>query len=292
MKTYISVNVVSQSLLFIDCINKNRCHTLEEAAQIKLPLGINFAVSLAFAEQCEWILLSYSKIGISDIGHTILTKFNGESISEELWRIILSQYIAVCQPAWAKRIPYGRKEAYLFMNEEEQRCFSEAGLIDSQDDAVLNWWDALAEIERTKKNEQNNEVGRQGEKLTMLYEEARTGAQPDWRAIETNLAGYDILSQRSAENNERILIEVKSSTQSIQNAFAIITRHEWETATLANNKGRYYFYFWCICASSRMLARITADEMSPHIPVDGKTGLWDNAKIPYSAFSTRFAPVS
>ena len=288
MNTYISVNVVSQSLLFIECLNKNRCHTLAEAAQIKLPLGIGLDVSLAFAEQCEWILFSNSIISFSDTGLQILSMFNGESITVELWRIILSQYISVCQPAWAKRIPYGRKEAYFFMNEEEQRCFSEAGLIDSQDDAVLDWWDSLAEIERTKKNELNNEVGRQGEKLTMRYEEARTGVQADWRSIETNLAGYDILSQRSADNPERILIEVKTSTQSIENAVALITRHEWETASLANNKDRYYFYFWCISGSNRLLAKISANEIEPHMPVDGDMGAWDNARIPFVSFSTRF----
>ena len=292
MNTYISVNVVSQSLLLIECINKNSCHSLSDVAQLKLPFGINSNISFDFAEQCKWLITSNSDIRFSPEGSQILAMFNGETITESLWRVILSQYISVCQPAWVKRIPYGRKEAYLVMNEEEQRCFSEAGLIDSQADAVLTWWDSLAEIERIKKQEQNNEVGRQGEKLTMRYEEVRTGVKPDWRSIESNLAGYDILSQRSADNKEKILIEAKASTKPMENACAIISRHEWETASMANNKGRYYFYFWCISSAKTILARIAVNEIRPHMPIDGTTGLWDNAQIPFSAFSCHFIPVS
>ena len=48
-----------------------------------------------------------------------------------------SCYITVCRPVWAKRIPYGRKEAYLIMNEEEKRCFDEAALMESIDESVL-----------------------------------------------------------------------------------------------------------------------------------------------------------
>ena len=151
MKTYISVNVVSQALLLIDFLNKNQCYKLTETAQLKLPFGINYAVSLEFAKQCEWIRESNASIEFSDTGLTILSMFNGDAISESLWKIILLQYISVCQPIWAKRIPFGRKEAYIFMNEEEQRCFFEAGLIDNYDDDVLDWWDSLAEIERLKK---------------------------------------------------------------------------------------------------------------------------------------------
>ena len=291
MKTYISVNVVSQSLLLLECINKNRCSTLAEAAQLKLPFGISYDTSVAFAKQCEWILESNSKIEFSDIGLTILRTFNGETITEALWRIILSQYISVCQPAWAKRVPYGRKAAYLFMSEEEQRCFSEAGLIDSIDDSVLNWWDSLADKERSKKNVQNTKVGRQGEKLTLHFEKERTGVMPEWISIESNVDGYDILSQREASNDERILIEVKASTQTIENAYAIISRHEWKTATLANNINRYFFYFWCISPSNNTLARISVHEMLPHMPVDGLTGKWDDAQIPFASFSSLFCSV-
>jgi len=177
------------------------------------------------------------------------------------------------------------------MNEEEQRCFVEAGLIDSIDSGVVAWWDALAEQEQTLKAKSKDETGRRGELLTISYEKKRTGVTPYWTAIESNLAGYDISSRRSAMDGDQILIEVKASTQALPCAAGIITRHEWETAIRCNNIDRYLFYFWCIHVEKQLLAIITAKEMSGQIPTDSNQGRWESVSVPFISFENRFASV-
>ena len=56
-----------------------------------------------------------------------------------------------------------------------------------------------------KKDLSLDDVGRKGERLTLQYEELRTNVKPDWRSIETNLSGYDVLSQRSKTDNTPLL---------------------------------------------------------------------------------------
>lgn len=292
MKNYISVNLVSQSLLMIRCIQKNHCYSISGIEQLKFPYGVNLTVSMDFAKQCEWVKEKNSVIELTQIGNTVASMFDGEMISGELWKTILNGYISVCHPAWAKRIPYGRKEAFLFMNEEEQRCFFEAGLIDSQNDDVLKWWDSIAEIERMKKNNSLEEVGRKGERLTMKYEELRTGVKPDWRSVETNLSGYDIISQRSADDTGRVLIEVKTSSKPIEEAEAIISRHEWNVAKMQNNEKRYFFYIWNIRPMQIQLAVVGVDEMGHHIPDNNELGKWESVSIPFKAFLKGFRTVT
>ena len=150
MKTYISINVVSQSLLLLSAISKHQCSLLTDVKQLRLPYGINCDVALFFANQCDWIRVDQKSLAITETGLQINASFDGISIDTYLWQLILMSYIAACQPIWAKRIPFGRKEAYLFMNEEEQRCFDEAGLMSSIDSNVIKWWDEIAEAERKK----------------------------------------------------------------------------------------------------------------------------------------------
>lgn len=128
-----------------------------------------------------------------------------------------------------------------------------------------------------------------GERLTMKFEEMRTGVKPDWHSIETNRSGYDILSRRSSEDGDSLLIEVKSSSQPLETACAIISRHEWDVASLLNNQGRYLFYIWKLGTATNQLAIITVEEMSCHIPLDHEYGTWESVHIPFVAFADRFS---
>ena len=292
MKNYISVNVVSQSLLLINSIKKNYCYSKKEIRLLKLPYGINHDIATAFALQCGWLLDDGTSLSFTEVGAEIESQFNGESIGPKLWKIILSTYISECHPAWSARIPYGRTEAFIFMNEEEQRCFLEAGLIDNFDDDVISWWDSLAEIVRMKNSVSKDDIGRTGEKLTLKYEEERTGVKPNWKSIETNLCGYDILSQKSSTDTSQLLIEVKSSTRSINDAEAIISRNEWDIASLENNNDRYLFYFWCLYSETNKLAIISVDQMRNHIPADQESGKWESMSIPFSIFEKFFSKIN
>lgn len=288
VSNYISVSVVSQSLILIRYIQKSNCFSFHETQQLRLPVYINREVAFDFAIQCKWITKENEAIAFTSLGNDIIERFNGVTIDRDLWKLILERYIVVCQPAWAKRIPYGRQEAYLFMNEEEQRCFVEAKLIDSYDKDVINWWDSLANAERIKKDVTFDDIGRSGEWLTIQYEENRTRIRPDWIAIESNLAGYDILSQKLSNNNEKILIEVKSSLQSLNCANFYIARHEWDTAKMKNNLHRYFFYLWDLSSTDYKLAIVSANEMRYQIPYDNEFGVWENVRVPFKIFSDRF----
>jgi hypothetical protein len=76
------------------------------------------------------------------------------------------------------------------------------------------------------------EIGRSGEKMSFDHEWKRTGLKPIWQAVESNLAGFDILSVTDSINNAKLQIEVKATTSEINYAKVHITRNEWETAII------------------------------------------------------------
>lgn len=292
MRTYISVNIVSQALLLVSSIKKHNCKCVKEIQQLKLPYGVNRDAALSFSRQCKWMLEENEGLSLTKQGQVIVDSFNGMMIDPLLWRKILAIYIEYCQPVWAQRIPYGRKEAYLIMTIEEQRCFVEADLIDSTNPDVIEWWDTIAERERVKKDSSLLNIGREGERITMLFEQQRTGIVPDWISVDSNLSGYDILSRRSNNSDDNILIEVKSSHKSIEDAYCIITRHEWETAQRSNNVNRYYFYVWELSANKKSLAIVDVARMKQYIPIDSSEGKWEEASIPFVAFKDLFSQIT
>ncbi len=288
MKKYISVNIVSQALILITAIKKHNCDSSQKINQIKLPYGINRDAAMTFSCQCEWVSINNNEITFTKQGEKIVASFNGVLIDSALWRTILAEYIDKSEPAWAQRIPSGRQEAYLFMNTEEQRCFDEAGLMKSIDPEVVDWWDAIAERIRAKKDASHLDIGREGERCTMLYEQHRTGTMPDWISIDSNVAGYDVLSRRASNSDENILIEAKSSSKPIAEAVCYITRHEWDIAMHKNNINRYFFYIWKLSPGGNMLAILNTAQMQSYIPIDSGGGKWENVSIPYSAFEELF----
>ena len=287
MKTYISVNIVSQALILSNALKQHNCERTTELPLLKLPYGVNRDSALQFLVQCKWVTISDCYIAFTPFGNSTTQRFAGVIIDQGLWRVILSQYISCCEPAWASRIPYGRKEAYLSMGIEEQRCFDESGLMESTDTDVIDWWDSLAEIERTKHNTLLLDVGREGERLTIEYERNR-GANPLWYSLDSNLAGYDILSQQVTAPDRSILIEVKASSKSLTSATCVITRNEWETAQRKNNVNRYYFYLWHLNSGQKKLAIIDVTAMKKHVPTDAHNGRWESVSIPFYSFKDMF----
>ena len=89
----------------------------------------------------------------------------------------------------------------------------------------------------------------------------------------------------------RLLIEVKSSSKTIYEANAIISRHEWEVACLRNNRQCYLFHLWSLNYTEPRLAIICAEEIAPHIPKDSEFGIWKNASIPFKVFAEKFSAV-
>ncbi len=174
------------------------------------------------------------------------------------------------------------------MSNEEQVCFSKAGLMASPVTRnIVDWWDSLAKVERQTIEQISDDIGRKGEELTIKYEEERTKTTPIWESIDSNLMGYDVLSQVSENDSHKILIEVKSSTYILQKASFFITRNEWNIASAEYNKKRYFFYLWLISASPK-LAVISYCEMEKHIPIDRGSGEWNEVNVPFATFEEYF----
>ncbi len=287
MKSYISIGRLSETLLLLASIKTYQCKTFTEVDHLTVCYGINKRAAFDFAIQCQWIEENSVGIEFTKHGEDIISSFKGTSISLDLWRIALYDYISVCRPAWSNMIPYGRKEVYLFMTNDEKRCFTEAGLMDSTDDVVVRWWDRVAMLFRDEKQDTIEDIGRDGERRTMAYEESRTNARPHWESLDSNYSGYDIMSKRDKGSEESILIEVKSSQKNLSEAKMIITRNEWDVAVCGYNINRYFFYLWLLGKKER-LAIIPAYLMKKHIPNDIGGGRWKETEVPFSLFEDEF----
>lgn len=233
------------------------------------------------AEKCKWIISKDTFLNISETG-----SIYGRQLSNETRRLMISDFIKFAHPTWASLIPRGRFECVSYLPLDVKVCFQNAQLLESPpSDDVVKWWDDQSSIVRGEVALNKLNLGRIAEKLSLEFEIQRTGVPAQWKAIESNLIGYDILSKSSSTDGKPLLIEVKSSTNTLDYADAIISRNEWETAM---NSSNYVFHFWIIRDAQKHLAIIEPNEIMIHIPSDKGFGKWENSKIAFSAFYDRF----
>ena len=287
MSSYISVGRLSETLLLLAAAKDYSCKSFAEVDHLTICFGINKGAAYDFAIQCRWLEESGGLFSYTDRGNDILHCFKTTGLSALVWKTALYDYISICRPAWSNMIPNGRKEVYLFMTNDEKRCFNEAGLMESTDDDTVEWWDNVASLFRGISQEVLEDIGREGERKTLVYEEKRTGVKPHWESIDSNCSGYDVASKRERDSSESILIEVKSSSKELKDASMIITRNEWDVASCGYNINRYYFYLWLLGEASR-LAIIPATQLKPHVPLDTGKGTWKTLSIPFDLFRYDF----
>lgn len=237
-----------------------------------------------FCELCKLTRLTNdAKDALSDRGRGIAQAYQDKHDLERAFRGVLYEYICEVRPAWANKIPAGREEAFAGMNKDELFCFKEAGLACRPvTTSVVAWWDEVANHFRSQADNDLLQVGRAGEKLTIVYELERTGRLPSWISVESNFAGYDILSCESGTSERRRLIEVKCSKKEEGDAEFYITRNEWETALTCIND--YYFYLWEISKENK-LAIVPASTMENHVAKNTGAGRWVSVAIPFETFS-------
>ena len=83
------------------------------------------------------------------------------------------------------------------------------------------------------------DLGRQGEELSLQYEEYKTGNKPSHESVKRENLGFDIIS--FLPNNIEKKIEVKTCKSSE----FYITRNEWETALNSISQNELYeFHIW------------------------------------------------
>ena len=230
---------------------------------------------------CGWIEVIGKNAKLSSIGIKIAQDFD---IS--IKRIMIGDYIKSSKDSWISLIPRGRKECIPYLPPDVLASIKNAGLLLNPvtDDIVL-WWDQQAQSIRKEEYLAMLDIGRIGEKLTIEYERRRTSSIPAWKSIESNIAGYDVLSISEKGSTIRLPIEVKTSGKPMEIADAYITRHEWDVAIESTN---YLFHFWQINGNEKKLAILEVSEILPNIPSDLGKGAWQNVTIPFHSFADKF----
>lgn len=207
----------------------------------------------------------------------------GQRISELEYKAALlmqlEDLILNFNPTWASLLSKGRAEAKNFLPTDALQCFKECGLFDDLTDDLIKFWDKLSLAYRNYSQIRMTEIGRLGEKLSFDYESKRTGKPPLWQSIESNLAGFDILSVIDTSNTQKLKIEVKTTTSNLSYAKFHISKNEWNTAQVSIN---YVFHLWHI-EKAPTLYVISTDQINNHIPSDNGNGDWESVEIPFSS---------
>ncbi|QSQ31172.1 DUF3883 domain-containing protein [Xanthomonas translucens] len=235
----------------------------------------NCAIALGWAE-----INSYGNVVATARGQSV----RALQMTEQRLRRALLDIVEATEPPWLQNARFGRRRFLQYAPVEILQVCDEAGLVDGVDDDTVAFWDALAGSARGLHDVQLNEIGREGERLTLKYEASRTKKQPKWVALDSNEDGYDVLSQMDIEDSRRLCIEVKTSRQGLLGSF-YLTRNEWESAQSLLN---FCMHLWDVSKSVPRLAVLTIAALRDHLPADCGSGSWSLVKVPFSAFSEQF----
>jgi hypothetical protein len=230
---------------------------------------------ISLAGRAGWLSLSPGGVTLTERGRQLLTI---QGVVPRLRRQ-LADFIRATDPPWVGLAPLGVQEVLTALGTDETQCLREAELLDPAISGAVEWWDEIASRTRVERDEHSLETGRAGERLSVVYETARTGRKPRWISFESNLAGYDVLSIVSRSDPQDLRIEVKASVESPRSAMAHITAGEWEIATAP---GQHLFHFW-VLDPPRILV-VDWQELLAHIPVNNGAGKWTEILIPFSVF--------
>jgi len=243
--------------------------------------GIPVDRIIDLAQRLRWLKADVNGNAIVAPAGSRLQKIGGY---QQKLRQALLDYIDVEMPPWLQNAPSGRSRMLAFTRVDILQVFAEAGLTDERSKEVVSFWDALSSRARGLKNDRLTEIGREGERLTIEYETARTGRIPEWIAIESNEDGYDILSVVSKVNSELLSIEVKTSSMGLAGDL-FLTRNEWDHCKEVEH---HCFYLWAVKRAETLLAKINPRQMRDHLPKDGGKGEWLTTQVPFSTFRAAF----
>lgn len=208
---------------------------------------------------------------------------------ERRLRELLKDYLAVMKPAWLQSVPYGRSRVLRFLSPALYQLFYEAGLADGLSPEIIEFWDCLAIAARGELQIKFSDIGRWGERNTLLYEEKRTGRMPKWVSVEDNSDGYDVLSVVGDGDLDLLSIEVKATTTGRSGEFHV-TKNEWGRAFSTKN---YVFHLWRVVSGlDTQLAIVSSEELIQHMPFEQGAGRWETVVIPFSQFESRFLSVT
>ncbi|ARV45237.1 protein NO VEIN domain-containing protein [Bacillus inaquosorum] len=268
-----SVGILYSVQEFLKFVKETPIKTTEFVLVFQKFKATSPSLVLEVAESCNWINIDLdSNVSVTSKGNEIVC---GKNMRDAL-RVQLKHLIEMLKPSWSYLIHRGRKESLQYFPPDVQQCFKEAELVDSYEDDVVKWWDIFASVSRGKQQDTQLEIGRRGEELSLEYEINRTGKQPLWQSIESNLAGFDILSCTSSTDTTPLRIEVKATTSTSSFTF-YLTRNEW---SVAEKSYQYCFHLWMLSDKPELYI-IDKSVVAYHIPCNQGGGAWENVKITF-----------
>lgn len=252
-------------------------------------LGKLGVVSAKRVTDCS-MLLGWTEVNDSGL---LTPTLRGQAVSamartEERLREALMDLVSATDPPWVQNARFGRRRVLQYAPAEIAQICQEAGLAEASTPEVVAFWDALAARARGLHDVRLNETGRAGERLTLRYEEQRTGRIPRWVALDSNEDGYDVLSSLDAENRAPVCIEVKASQLGLYGSF-YLTRHEWESA---ESFIHFRVHLWDLSDAAPRLAVLDIGSVAPHMPSDCGSGRWEIACVPFGSFWDHFVSVT
>ncbi len=229
------------------------------------------AAVLEMMQVCNWLEFAEDgRLSLTERGLKILSAHDEPAAL----RVQLMDFIELTKPTWSGRIPYGRDEMLRFVSDDVNQCFREARLSTGYDREVVAFWDRAAALSRGRNGDALLQIGREGETLSIEWEVARTGRTPVWKAVDSNLAGYDILSVVSRDDLTPLKIEVKAVKRKDERAF-YLTRNEW---TCASGFGAYALHLWILDGRSEPIVH-SAEDLRQHVPLDQGDGEWQTVMV-------------
>jgi hypothetical protein len=233
---------------------------------------------LAVSSNAGWITVQGDGVlTVTDSGQELVNTRNAEL----RMRMQVERLIDVMQPDWAAMAVQGRSSLLGYTDANVRQCFKEAGLAAGNSKEVVAWWDRLASRFRGVKDFQYTKIGREGERLSYVREYSRTGVEPSWIALEHADAGYDLVSRASTEDSSPLLVEVKATTQSWNNASFFMSRHEWD---ILSAHGSAVLHLWGIKDVPAKHAAVSIPELEDHVPLDSGSGQWRKFSCPFRNF--------
>ncbi|WP_033073477.1 DUF3883 domain-containing protein [Sphingopyxis sp. MWB1] len=283
MTLALSPGLAQAGIALLDLLQRRPLSAADLLSGLPKVGGMSSASALSLAEALAW--LDINEAGELQASAAGVQVCDADGYEAAL-RSILLHYVDTQNPDWLQNATFGRSRVLNFCPVGVRQVFVEAGLAGALDDEVVAFWDWLAAIARGLQKDQLVSIGREGERLTLIHEEARTGAKPRWIAIDSNQDGYDVLSVRATDDRAFLSIEVKAS-RSGRNGSLHLTRHEWE---IALDRPFHLFHLWDLSCAPPRLASVGMDEMAAHVPIDAGAGGWEKVEVPFKAFESLFGP--
>jgi hypothetical protein len=209
---------------------------------------------------------------------------NGSPLDGDcFYQACITAIVTKHQPTWFNVMRQGRARFLDSLEQNNKDVFAAAGLMKEPPPIeVALWWDSLAGFARMLTDLEKMKQARIAEAHSIEHERERLKSlgidkEPEWKGLDDNFAGYDVLSYDPGEfAPTNRMIEVKSTTASPLRF--IVTRNEWEQAQRLGPA--YFFHVWDMQKSPPVLYERTFAQIAVHIPCDNENGKWKTAEIP------------